>query len=726
MKETLKDAWFLKTESGRQRWFFDKQKAAEITGSQDENSWLDELDQLFVFDKKANPNASDSIFRSKSKANKNQEKSDNAEEALSKGIEFFASLQEEDGNWAGDYGGPLFLMPGLIIVQYITNSLSSPEKQVLMKRYLLNHQNEDGGWGLHIEGESTMFGTTLNYVSLILLGHSIDDAVSKKAVNWIHENGGVTGIPPWGKLYLALLGLYNWKGLDALLPEMWLLPKGLPIYPGNYWNHARMVYLPMSYLSGIRFQLQENELIKDLKNQLYQDQFELTNWKKARRYCCPKDDYYPEPKLYVFASRFLNLYNRTHLRFLRKKALKNIVKRIQAEDIHTNHINLGPVNKALNMLVNFIVEGKSGNFEKHVNRVDDYLWLSEDGIKMNGYNGSQFWDTAFMAHALMDEKSISDPSRQILNKIEKFIDSSFIRHNEFDREKYDRSVSIGGWPFSTVDHGWPITDCTSEGMKAVLSLEKHGLLKNKTLLSDIKSSIDFVLENQNKNGGWASYEKTRGPKWLEKMNPSRIFGEIMIDYSYVECTSACLQSLKSFSTHNPNYRNKEIQTAIQNGLQFIVSQQMKNGLWYGGWAVCFTNATWFALEAMMQCGNYHYNANDIENPVTKACHSLIEKQNNDGSWGESYLSSVTKKYVSHEKGQVVNTAWVILSLLAADYPNKTVIDKGIQFLVSQQETNGDWPQQAISGVFNHNCMITYINYRNIFPIWALQRYKALS
>ncbi|MEO9256775.1 MAG: prenyltransferase/squalene oxidase repeat-containing protein, partial [Crocinitomicaceae bacterium] len=520
MKETLKDAWFLKTELGRQRWFFDKEKAAEITGSKDENSWLSELDQLFVFDKKANPNAADSIFRNKSKVNKNQDKPNNAEESLSKGIEFFASLQQEDGNWSGDYGGPLFLMPGLIFVQYITNSLPSPEKQVLMKRYLLNHQNEDGGWGLHIEGESTMFGTTLNYVSLVLLGHSMDDEVSKKAVNWIHENGGVTGIPPWGKLYLALLGLYDWKGLDALLPELWLSPKFLPIYPGNYWNHARMVYLPMSYLSGIRFQLKENELIKNLKKQLYKGQFELTNWKEARRYCCPKDDYYPEPKLYVFASRFLNFYDKIHARFLRKKALKNIVKRIQAEDIHTNHINLGPVNKTLNMLVNFIVEGKSENFEKHVNRVDDYLWLSEDGIKMNGYNGSQFWDTIFMAHALMEEKSISTPSKQILNNIEKFIDCSFIRENEFDRKKYDRSVSVGGWPFSTVDHGWPITDCTSEGMKAVLSLEKRGLLKNKQLLSDITASIDFILENQNKDGGWASYEKTRAPKWLEKMNPS--------------------------------------------------------------------------------------------------------------------------------------------------------------------------------------------------------------
>jgi cycloartenol synthase len=30
-----------------------------------------------------------------------------------------------------------------------------------MVRYLHNHQNSDGGFGLHIEGGSTMFGTAL-------------------------------------------------------------------------------------------------------------------------------------------------------------------------------------------------------------------------------------------------------------------------------------------------------------------------------------------------------------------------------------------------------------------------------------------------------------------------------------------------------------------------------------------------------------------------------------
>ena len=28
-------------------------------------------------------------------------------------------------------------------------------------------------------------------------------------------------------------------------------------------------------------------------------------------------------------------------------------------------------------------------------RLFDYLWVAEDGMKMQGYNGSQLWDTSF-------------------------------------------------------------------------------------------------------------------------------------------------------------------------------------------------------------------------------------------------------------------------------------------------------------------------------------------
>lgn len=68
----------------------------------------------------------------------------------------------------------------------------------------LETQNVDGGWGLHIEGHSTMFCTALNYVTLRLLGEDINDEAMEKARKWILEHGGLTFIPSWGKLWLSV------------------------------------------------------------------------------------------------------------------------------------------------------------------------------------------------------------------------------------------------------------------------------------------------------------------------------------------------------------------------------------------------------------------------------------------------------------------------------------------------------------------------------------------
>jgi lanosterol synthase len=46
--------------------------------------------------------------------------------------------------------------------------------------------------------------------------------------------------------------------------------------------------------------------------------------------------------------------------------------------------------------------------------------------------------------------------------------------------------------------------------------------------------------------------------------------------------------------------------------------------------------------------------------------------------------------------------------------------------MDRQLPDGSWAQEAIEGVFNKNCMISYPNYKHAFTIWALGRYANLQ
>jgi lanosterol synthase len=65
------------------------------------------------------------------------------------------------------------------------------------------------------------------------------------------------------------------------------------------------------------------------------------------------------------------------------------------------------------------------------------------------------------------------------------------------------------------------------------------------------------------------------------------------------------------------------------------------------------------------------------------------------------------------------TAWALIGLMKANYPQIEPIKKGIKLIMSRQQPNGEWLQEAIEGVFNKSCMISYPNYKFTFPLKAL-------
>ncbi|KAL0552587.1 hypothetical protein IC582_011705 [Cucumis melo] len=136
-----------------------------------------------------------------------------------------------------------------------------------------------------------------------------------------------------------------------------------------------------------------------------------------------------------------------------------------------------------------------------------------------------------------------------------------------------------------------------------------------------------------------------------------------IIFRHVECTSSALQAILLFRKQYPSHRKEEINNFINKAIQFLLDTQLPDGSWYGNWGICYIYGTWFALKALSMAGKTYENCEALR----KGANFLLNIQNSEGGFGESYLSCSKKRYIplDGKRSNLVQTAWGLMGLIFA-------------------------------------------------------------
>ena len=631
--------------------------------------------------------------------------------ALEQACNRLLELQQEDGGWEGEMVWCPMLAAQYVLAHYVMGRELAPERRENLLRHFEDTRLEGGAWGMHEHSEAHLFVTALVYVAMRVLGVEAEDPRIIPARRFLQDEG-VLGIPSWGKFWLALLNLYDWSGVNTVLPELYRLPRWVVLHPSNWYCHTRLIYMAMAAIYPHRFQVPETPLIESLRKELYPQGYASIDFSKGRNRL-RDEDLFARPSVWLRAGFALaRVYERFHARGLRARCQQALIPRIQWELQTTSHTSISPVSGLLNILALWLNDANDTDGQRAIDALEGWIWEDETGgARVTGARSAS-WDTGFALQALATVSGHSGV-RNAMRRGANFLRQQQIE-SSFDgfHEAY-RADPRGGWCFAGGWHGWPVSDCTAEAVLGIIATQ--GETVSTEVLAD---AVRFMLQSQNLDGGFGSYEAKRTRVSLEWLNPAEMFGESMTEHSYVECTASCIAALAACQVHFPHITDRSVIGAISRARSWLRRTQSSDGSWRGVWGVQFIYGTFFGIRGLLAAG-----ARPGDPALRLACKWLLERQREDGGWGEHYSGCLGGEYVAHEQSQVIQSAWALMALLEAEDPDWSAISRGAQYLLNTQEATGAWPKQDMAGVFFRTALLDYVLYRQYFPLHALGLYE---
>jgi len=614
-------------------------------------------------------------------------------QAMRSAQEYLLNIQHSDGHWCGELEGDTILESEYILTMHFIGR-SGEDRVRKAGNYIREKQLAEGGWAIYEGGPPEVSASAKAYFVLKLLGDDPNAPHMVKARDVIRELGGLDATNSFTRIYLAIFGQYPWERCPAVPPEIVLLPTWAPInlYEMSSWTRGIVVPLSVMWANKPYCEVPARANIGELM-------LDRSPGQPARRGFWRL--------IFNTTDYTLKLLERRRWSPTREKALK------ACEQWMISHFEKSDgIGAIFPPIINSIIALRCLGYDN-----DHPLTASQirELEKLEIYEGdtlkiapcfSPVWDTALAVNSLAE--SGLAPEHPALQKAAEWLLEREVKQVG-DWKVKNPDEPVGGWYFEYANEFYPDVDDTFQVLTALSKVRFSEPEQERRKREAMDRGLRWVLSMQNRDGGWASFDKDCDEQFLTQIP----FADhnAMIDPSTSDITGRGVETLArlGFRKEHP---------VVHKALTFLAGEQERDGSWFGRWGCNYIYGTWLALHGLKTIGE------DMMEPCYQAAGCWLRAiQNSDGGWGElpeSYEDPGTKGQGPSTPSQ---TAWALLGLMATE-DQSDGLRLGVEYLIKGQREDGSWKDDFWTGTgFPGVFYLRYHLYATYFPLLALGMFE---
>ncbi|KAH8886634.1 squalene cyclase [Thozetella sp. PMI_491] len=627
--------------------------------------------------------------------------------AMQQAIDFSFSCQQPDGHWVAPVSADATFTAQYVMFKYAIDGLSLADDGKEIQRWLLGNQNiHDGSWSLAPGLPGNLSTSVEAYLALRILGTPLSHPAMQKGRAFILDHGGVAGVRFFTRFFLATFGLFPWSVIPQMPAELILMPHWLPlnIYVLSSW--ARSTLIPILVV-------RHHEPVYALPNGLSPDNNFLDElWVNP----ASKEIPYTRPLWDLLFGRDRDIIEL--LFTLADKALIGI-----------GGLRHGPLRQlALRRCIEWLLEHQEeqGDWAGFFPPIHGSVWalllegftLRDDRVRLglealerlavNDESGkwlqstiSPCWDTALMVKGLCDVDLCRHDTRVSaavgwLHKLQLMVPHG-------DWRIYSPNQQAGGWSFQYYNTWYPDVDDAAVVVMALVGHDPAAIESQR-----IEIAIEWILGMQNHDGGWGAFDINNDARWLHKIPFSDM--DSLVDPSTSDVTGRMLECFGLLLNHRKDGRHLDkglasrVREACNRALAFLCKEQEPSGAWWGRWGSNYNYGTTNVLRGLREFCDKSPKGVIYTKSAMRAVLWLERCQNDDGGWGETLMSYNNPDLAGLGPSTAAHTSWALDSILRFRPPSHLTIQKGIRWLIDQQNPTGEeqrhwssWPSDLYVG-----------------------------